>query len=106
MFFQIIKIIRHTPNLQILKIDIQLFVKIYPDLIEQCRTFHYVSNTNKIKYLDFHADCTLEEIQLIGNLFPKLEYLKNGMKKKEINQIIRLLLSKIHHLFFLYFRNT
>jgi len=42
---------------------------------------------------------------LIVGLFPKLEYLKIGMKKEEIHQIVRLLMSKnntqTRHLFLL-----
>ena len=37
-----------------------------------------------LKYVDF----TLDNIQLFVNLFPKLEYLKIGMKKEEIYEII------------------
>jgi hypothetical protein len=91
---QIIKLICYTPNLHTLKIDILPFVEINPNLIQQSRTVQYVSKTNKIKHLDLRAECTLEKTKFIVHLFPKLEYLKIGLKKKERNQIVRFLLSK------------
>ena len=93
-FQQIIKLIRYTPNLHTLKINVLPFIEINSRLIQQSRIFQYVSNTNRIKYLDFHENCTLKQIQFIVKLFPKLEYLKIGMKKVEIHQIVHFLLSK------------
>jgi len=55
--------------------------------------------------LELRSRCSLEEIQLFISLFPQLEYFKTGMKRREIVQIIRYLLSKTNnqtrHLFFL-----
>ncbi len=92
-FEEIIKLIRFTSNLHTLKINMPSFGNINSELIQQSRTFQYVSNTNKIKYLDLRYNCTLEKIQLIVNLFPKLEYLKTGIKKEEINEIVRFILT-------------
>jgi hypothetical protein len=36
-------------------------------------------------------------MQMIVNLFPRLEYLKTGFNKKEINQIARFIFSKINN---------
>jgi hypothetical protein len=55
-----------------------------------------VSNTNQIKNLELLQPYSLENIQLIMNLFPQVEYLKIGMNRKEVHQIIRFLFSKIH----------
>ncbi|CAF1564576.1 unnamed protein product, partial [Rotaria sordida] len=59
--------------------------------------FQNVSNTNKIKTLELRESCTLENFQLIINLFPQVEYLKTGMNRKEIHQIIRFLFAKTNH---------
>jgi len=65
---------------------------------------------NKIINLDLAESCTLEEIQLIVNLFPRLEYLKSEMYRKELIEITRYLLSKdnlkTNHLFFLCITQT
>ena len=103
-FEEIIRLICYTPNLHTLQIiNSSSFVEINSELIQQTGIFRTASNTNNIKYLDLHVECTLEKIRFIVNLFPKLEYLKIGMKKnKEIKQIVRLLLlNKTHHLFML-----
>lgn len=90
---QIINLIRYTSNLHTLKFNLLCAKKIKTKVIQQSPIFQYVSNTNKIKYLDLHDDCPLERIQLIVKLFPKLEYMKIGMKKKETNEIVRFILS-------------
>ena len=104
-FEQIIKLIRFTPNLHTLKFSSISLREINTELIEQGQTFQYVSNTNRIKSLDLHHECTLEKIQLIVNLFPNLEYLKIGMKREEVHQLVQFLLSKnnlkTRHLFYL-----
>ncbi|CAF4786954.1 unnamed protein product [Rotaria sp. Silwood1] len=56
--------------------------------------FEYISKTNKIKNLDIKSLCTLDLIKLIMNLFPKLEYLKTGIYRKEFKEIIQYILSK------------
>ncbi|CAF4508575.1 unnamed protein product [Rotaria sp. Silwood2] len=62
-----------------------------PQLIKQNENFQYVSKTNKIRHLD-------------------LQYLKTCMKRKEIGQITKYLLSrnnnKTQHLFFLCISET
>ncbi|CAF3926627.1 unnamed protein product [Rotaria sp. Silwood1] len=90
---QIINLIRFIPNLHTLKFNLLCFKKIKTNIIEQSQIFQYVSKTNKIKYLDLDDECSLERIQLIMKLFPKLEYMKIGMKKKETNEIVRFILS-------------
>ncbi|CAF4737224.1 unnamed protein product, partial [Rotaria sp. Silwood2] len=74
-------------------------------LIQQTENFQNVSKINQIKHLDIFQLCEFNQIELISNLFSKLEYLKTGINYKEIRQIKRYLLSKINnktrHLFFL-----
>ena len=47
-------------------------------LIEQSNIFQNVSKNNQIKNFDFHEGCTLKDVKMIMNLFPRLEYLKIG----------------------------
>lgn len=70
-------------------------------LIKNTTNYQYVSNTNKIKNLDVHGVCTLLEIQMISNLFLRLESFQIGILKREIEPILRLLLSETSHLYFL-----
>ncbi|CAF5028218.1 unnamed protein product, partial [Rotaria sp. Silwood1] len=109
-FDEIIKLLRFTPNLYVLKLDLLSMKEIKSNFIEQSENFQYVSKINKIKNLIIREWCSLNQIQLIVNLFPQLEYLKTSMNRKEINQIIRYLLSKTNnktqHLFFLCISKT
>lgn len=81
-------------NLHTLKYDFISFNESNAKLIQKSDIFQYVSNTNKLKNLDLGDNCILEEIEMFVNLFPQLEYLKTGIIKREIKQIIRYLLSK------------
>ncbi|CAF1618845.1 unnamed protein product [Rotaria sordida] len=104
-FIEIFQLLYLTPNLYALKLDHLFFSDINLNVIKENEVFQYVSNTNKIKIVDFGVWCSLNEIQLIVNLFSQLEYLKIGMNKKEIQSIVRFLLlktnDKTQHLFFL-----
>ncbi len=102
---EIVKLLDFTPNLHTLEFNFLCLYKSNLNFLQTAAIDEYISNRNKIKKLDLCGKFTLEHIQLIVNLFPKLEYLTTGMKKKEIEQIIRFLLSKTNdktrHLFFL-----
>jgi len=101
LFEEIIQLIHFTPYLSRLKFRLSSLDKMDCNSIEHSQLFQYVSNQNQIKYLDLHMNCTLEIMQLVIHLFPRLEYLKTGMNKIEINEIVRYLLSKTDHLVFL-----
>ncbi|CAF4187706.1 unnamed protein product [Rotaria sordida] len=96
-FEQLIELLYFTPNLHTLKYGVIVFNEMNSKLIQQNETFQYVSMTNKIKNFEIHEICTLEEIVMIVNLFPQLEYLKTEMMRKDIELIIRFLFSKNNH---------
>ncbi|CAF4552830.1 unnamed protein product, partial [Rotaria sp. Silwood2] len=102
---EIIELLRFIPNLYALRLNFLSNKETNAKLIKQNEKFQYVSKRNKIKNLDLCQCCSLNQIQLIVNLFPQLEYLKTCMNRKEIGQIIKYLLSKTNnktqHLFFL-----
>ncbi|CAF1484379.1 unnamed protein product [Rotaria sordida] len=89
-FQQLINLLHFLPNIHILKWN---FIN-YNENNLLNDTFEYVSKTNKIKNLDIKSLCTLDLIEIIVNLFPKLEYLKIGINRKEIKHITRYILSK------------
>ena len=65
-----------------------------------------VSNTNMIKTFIIHECCTLKKIQLLMNLFPRLEEFITRMNRKEFSSIIKFLLTKMKYLCFICVLNT
>jgi hypothetical protein len=103
-FDQFIDILYSATHLHTFRSDLLPLDGINPIFIRRTLTFRCVLKKNKIKSLDLRNDCTLEKIQLFVDLFPQLEYLKMGMKSKEIQPIVKYLLSHRHnipHLFLL-----
>ncbi|CAF4392067.1 unnamed protein product, partial [Rotaria sp. Silwood2] len=104
-FEDIVKLLSFTPYLYTLKLRSLSLNEINLNLITQSEIFQYVSNTNKIKNLDVDDCHSLDNVQLIVNLLPQLEYLKTRVNRKEIKELIRFLLSKSNmktrHLFLL-----
>ncbi|CAF3005375.1 unnamed protein product [Rotaria sp. Silwood2] len=109
-FEELVKFLPFTPNLCTLKLNYLSVKNINLNLIKESQIFQYVSSTNKIKNLDLRDCDSLNQVQLIVNLFPRLESLKIGMNKKEIEEIIKFLLSKSNiktqHLFLLCISNV
>ncbi len=103
-FEQMIELIRLTPSLHTLKVKVASVNEISSKLIKESDLFQYVSKTNQIANFEL-SSLRLENILLFLDLFPKLEYLKIRINKKEIQQIIRFLFSKTNnqppHLVFL-----
>ncbi|CAF2994053.1 unnamed protein product, partial [Rotaria sp. Silwood2] len=98
---EFMNLINSTPNLCTLKWNFQSIDETKSKLIQQSEIFRSISNTNKIQNLEIFNCCSLEEIYFVVNLFPKLEYLKTGIYRKEIVPITRCILLKMHHLFYL-----
>ncbi|CAF4669958.1 unnamed protein product, partial [Rotaria sp. Silwood2] len=98
---EFMNLINSTPNLCTLKWNFQSIDETKSKLIQQSEIFRSISNTNKIQNLEILNCCSLEEIYFVVNLFPKLEYLKTGIYRKEIVPITRCILLKMHHLFYL-----
>jgi len=96
-FEQTVELIRFVPNLHTLKLNSGGRYETTPELIKQSDNFQYVSHTNKIKNLELPDWCRLERIVLYDDLFPRVEYLKTGMNRRDIGEIIRYLLSKNNH---------
>jgi hypothetical protein len=96
-FGQLIKLLYFTPNLHTLKFGSISFYQNNLMLIQQSDIFLQVSKNNQLKHFDLRESCTLEYIELIMNLFPRLEYLKTGFNRKEIESIGRFLFSKINN---------
>ncbi|CAF2192313.1 unnamed protein product [Rotaria magnacalcarata] len=103
---ELVNLINVMPNLHILKWNYQSIDSTKSKLIQESETFKSVLCTNKIQHLEILHCCSLEEIRFFINLFPKLEYLKTGIYRREFVPITRCLFSTMHHLFFLCFTDV
>ncbi|CAF3164044.1 unnamed protein product [Rotaria sp. Silwood2] len=88
-FDKFIDVLYLRPHLHTFKSDFLSLNSIYPSAIRKTGTFRHVLHTNRIKTLELRHECTLEEIQLIVDLFRQLNYLNIGMKSKEIEPIVQ-----------------
>jgi hypothetical protein len=88
---QVIKLLHVTPNIHTLKFD---FLPIYPVNSKPSELFQIVSTTNTVTNITISRESTLENIQLLVALFPRLEYLTINLYKENLQSIARFLLSK------------
>jgi hypothetical protein len=95
-FEQIIKLLYFTPNIRTLKLDSILLYGTDSGSIEHSDIFKIVSNTNIVANLTIDKESTLEKIQLLVALFPRLEYLTINLYKEDLESIARFLLSKFN----------
>ncbi|CAF4860429.1 unnamed protein product [Rotaria sp. Silwood1] len=80
-FEELIDLLRCTSNLYTLKYDLICFHQNTATSIQQKEEFLHLSNINKVKRLDIRETCTLEEIKMLVNLFPQLQYLQTAHGK-------------------------
>ncbi len=62
--------------------------------IQQNQSFKLVSNTNIIKNVISNDRCTLEKAKLLVALCPRMENLRIFIDRKDLESIVRFLLSK------------
>ncbi len=109
-FEQFIELLRLTSNLHTLKLNNLSLNGTSLNLLKQSETFQYISIRNKIKRLEIRNCFKFEQMPLFVDLFPRLEYFKIEMNKKEIEQILRFLFTnrndKLRRLFFLCISGT
>ena len=61
---------------------------------QQSETFILASKTNTVTSVTVEQECALDQIQLLTNLFPRVEYLTINLSKENLESILRFLLSK------------
>ena len=71
------------------------------DVEDENELFKKVSNTNMVKILIIDECCTLQKVQLLMNLFPRLKELISQMNRKEFLLIMKFLLTKTKDLCFI-----
>jgi hypothetical protein len=93
-FEQLIELLHFTPTIHTLNLDSVLLYRMDSVAIQQNNLFQFVSNTNIVTNLTIDKEITLEKIQLLVALFPRLEYLTINLYKETLESIARFLLSK------------
>lgn len=87
-FEHLIELLSLTSNMHTLKFN---SIQFYD---QQNETFVLVSKTNTVTNVTVEQECTLDQIRLLTNLFPRVEYLTINLLKENLESILRFLLSK------------
>jgi hypothetical protein len=93
-FEQLIELLQFTPNAHTLKLDSIVLYRTNCLSIEQNELSQLVSKTNTIIKVTIRKEITLEKIQLLTTVFPRMEYLNINLFKDDLEPIARFLLSK------------
>ncbi|CAF3637957.1 unnamed protein product [Rotaria socialis] len=94
----LLKLLCFTSNLNSLTFNSLLMGECTVKLLPQNEKFQYIASANKIKNLHILHKCSLANLQLLANLFSKVEYLKIEIIEEQITDIIRFLLIKHNHI--------
>jgi hypothetical protein len=93
-FKKLIELLRFTPHLHTLIFKSMPFYKNDYMSIEESETFRVVSNTNMITEVTFTDQCTLEKLQLLLTLCPRVQHLTINTLVRNLDSITRFLLNK------------
>ncbi|CAF1288481.1 unnamed protein product [Rotaria sordida] len=93
-FEQIIELLHFIKNIHTLKLDSILLYRTNSILIQQNETFRIVFNMNFVTNVTISKEITLEKIQLLTTLFPRMKYLTINLFKEVLKPVVRFLLSK------------
>jgi hypothetical protein len=93
-FKKMIELLRFTPHLHTLIFESMPFYKNDYMSIEESETFRLVSNTNAITEVTFTDKCTLEKLQLLLTLCPRVQHLTINTLVRNLDSITRFLLNK------------
>ncbi|CAF3163652.1 unnamed protein product, partial [Rotaria sp. Silwood2] len=93
-FEQLIELLQFTHNIHVLKLDSILLYRTDSVSIQQNELSKLVSNMNTITKVTISKEITLEKIQLLTTVFPRMEYLTINLYKQDLQPIARFLLSK------------
>jgi hypothetical protein len=106
-FIKMIDLLSLTPNMHTLIFASMSFYRNDYMSIEQSETFRFVSNTNMISDATFKESCTLEKLQLLVVLCPRLQRLTINTLERDLKPMTRFLLERTNqntsHLFSLCF---
>ncbi|CAF4658602.1 unnamed protein product, partial [Rotaria sp. Silwood2] len=90
---QLIQILYYTYSLNTIEIDYLFYDDIEQFLFKRNDDVEHISKINNVKTFNLVYNCNVEKIKLIFNLFSQLEYLKIGIKTKEIKPTMEYIFS-------------
>ncbi|CAF3324483.1 unnamed protein product [Rotaria socialis] len=93
-FEQLIELLQFAPNVHALKLDSIILYRTDSVSIQQKELSKLVSNMNTITKVTISKEITLEKIQLLTTVFPRMEYLTINLYKQDLQPIAQYLLSK------------
>lgn len=109
-FEQIVDLIRFTPHLHTLKIHFLTINGKAMKALQSMAVFREISSNNRIEHLQVNDRCSFEQIEMLVQLCPNLQYFQIGMKRKETRTIVRYLLTPTNphtrHLYYLCISKT
>jgi hypothetical protein len=93
-FMQVAELLNLAPNVHTLKLESILLYGTDFVSFKNNQIFQNVSNTNTVTNVTIDTKSTLDKIQLLSALFPRVEYLTINLHTKDLESIVRFLLSK------------
>lgn len=103
---QLVELLQFASNIQSLTFVSVSFIDICPLSIEQIDLVRRISKTSKVTELCIEDDCSLEYVHFFANLCPRLQRLEIVPLERQVESIIRFLLSSnISDLFWLSLRS-
>jgi len=106
-FTRLIEMLHCTSNLQTLELPLTSVIDTEYASMEKNESYKSLSNINNIKYVCIKDMCDLEQVKIIVNLCPQLEHFTTGIVRKDLEALLRFLLSNnISQLFFLCIRTV
>ncbi|UJR17949.1 hypothetical protein I4U23_004848 [Adineta vaga] len=93
--FQIMcELLSFMPNLRTLKLRSIIFEKIDKLSIEQNEIFQLISKTNLIQHVILNEQCTLQKLELLLKLVPRVQCLQLSIQLDDMEMILEFLLNK------------
>jgi hypothetical protein len=96
-FGKVVELLSVIPNIHTLILkSMPIYTNEYLS-IQQNRNFQFVSNINSITNVTIEEKCTLEQLQLLVALCPRLEHIKINPHIKSLELILRFIFDKTNH---------
>ncbi|CAF4268043.1 unnamed protein product, partial [Adineta steineri] len=91
---KLIELLRCTPHIHTLVLKSMSLYGINYNSIQQNQSFQLVSNANTITNVTCNGECTLEKLQILVALFPRIQHLTIKPHTKNLESCTRFLVEK------------
>ncbi|CAF3967485.1 unnamed protein product [Adineta steineri] len=91
---KLIELLHCTPHIHTLVLKSMSLYGVNYNSIQQNQSFLLVSNTNTITNVTFNGECTLEKLQILVALFPRIQHLTIKPHTKHLESCTRFLVEK------------